>query len=121
MSSRLIHPRLLETIQRDFFPQTCRIEQASKSRNTAGEEVDTWVAVPGWESIPCRKSAAGGGEQRTNNQVYLDATDRILLAGQFNGLNEKMRAVVDGQAYDILLPEPDSEGLTTRLLVRFVR
>ncbi len=119
--SRLIHPRLLHTLQRDFFPQSCTIETVVKTQSTTGQEKNAWEAVSGWNAIPCRKAAAGGGERRMNNQVYLDATHTILLSGIFTGLTEEMHAVVDGEAYDILVVEPDSEGITTRLMVRFVR
>lgn len=121
MASRLVHPQLMQTLQRDFFKQSCRIEQAAKSQNTTGQETKTWSAVPGWESIPCRKTPAGGGERRTQQGVYLDATHTIVLATALNGLTTAMRAVVDGKAYDILLVEPDSEGITMRLTCRIVQ
>ncbi len=120
MHSRLIHPRLLQTLDRDFFPQDCAIQAPGITRDTAGGEIRSYSTVAGMESIPCRVAPAGGGERRSAQQVFLDSTHTILLAGQFRSLTTAMRAVVNGQAYDILLPEPDSEGATTRLTCRIV-
>ncbi len=121
MVSRLVHPKLLETLTRDFFPQSCSIQQAVKTQSTSGQEVKTWADVPGWTAIPCRMSASGGGERRMPSETYAEITNRIVLAGAFNGLNSEMRAVVNGTSYDIILVEPASEGITTRLSVRLVK
>jgi len=120
MASRLVHPRMMERLERDFFAQSCTIEEATTTRNVLGE-----VSLSGWETkytaVPCHLAAAGGGERRTNQQVYLEATHTIALAGQYTDLNEQMRAVVDEQAYEILLAETDSEGAMTRLTCRIIR
>ena len=121
MDSRLAHPKLMQTLERDFFPQSCAIQQAAKTQNTTGAEVKTWADVPGWSAIPCRMAASGGGERRMPNETYAEITNRIVLSGQFNGLISEMRAVVNGTNYDIILVEPDSEGITTRLNVRLVK
>lgn len=118
--SRLIHPRLLEKLRRDFFPQSCAIQQPVKTQSTSGQEVRTWEDVPGWNDIPCRVKAVGVGEHRLPTEIYEEITHVILLAGVFNGLTSEMQATVDGIGYDILLPEQDSEGITTRLNVRLI-
>lgn len=119
--SRLIHPRMMDSLTRDFFPHVCRIDAKTVTQDASGHETPTWQAVSGWEEIACRKAPLSGNEQRTGNQTYLEATEKIILVGQYAGMNETMRAVVDGQAYDILVVEPDSEGVNTRLMVRLSR
>lgn len=119
--SRLIHPRMMQVLEHDFFSNRCAIEEGTKSQSTTGQEKLTWATVIGCEAIPCRRASAGGGERRAANQIYLDATHTILLSGIYKNVNEKMRAVVDEQAYDILLVEFDGEEVMTRLTVRIVR
>ncbi len=121
MNGALIHPRMMKALEKDFFSQSCAIQEAAKTQSTTGQEKKSWANVANWGAIPCRKAAAGGGERRSSNQVYLDATHTIVLSGVFEGLTEQHRAVVDSQAYDILVVEPDSEGISTRLTVRLVR
>lgn len=122
-SSRLIHPALMKTLQVDFFNRKGTIQQASKSQSTTGQEKYTWANAPGMVDIPCRISVAGGGERRFQSQVYLDATDIVVLSGNFESITEEMRFVDDaGKTYDITRkPELDSEGITTRLTLRTVR
>ncbi|MCI0550522.1 MAG: hypothetical protein L0287_06180 [Anaerolineae bacterium] len=120
MSSRLIHPRMLETLAPDFFYRRGTIQQATETQSTTGQVKKLWADVPGMTAIQCRISASGGGERRSQNQTYLDATNTALLAGAFT-VNEKMRFVDDkGLVYDILLVEPDSEQISTRLTLRLV-
>lgn len=123
MNSRLVHPDLLRTLNVDFFNRTGTIQQPTKSRSTTGQEKKAWANVPGMIAIPCRIAVAGGGERRFQNQVYLDATDIVVLSGAFNAITEEMRFVDDaGKIYDITRkPELDSEGITTRLTLRTVR
>lgn len=122
MSSRLIHPDLMKTLQVDFFNRTGTIQVPTKTQSTTGQEKKAWANAPGMIDIKCRIAAAGGGERRFQNQAYLDATDTALLSGTFATLTEQMRFVDDkGNIYDILRVEPDSENITTRLTLRTVR
>lgn len=122
MTSQLIHPQLLKTLNVDFFNRTGTLQQATDSQSTTGQVKKAWANVNGMINIPCRIAAAGGGERRFRDQAYLDATDTALLSGTFATLTEQMRFVDDkGNIYDILRVEPDSEGITTRLTLRTVR
>lgn len=121
MSSRLVHPDLLRTLNVDFFNRAGTIQQATKSQSTTGQEKSTWADVNGMIDIPCRISASGGGERRFRDQAYLDAADTALLSGNY-AVTEQMRFKDDaGNVYDILRVEKDSEGITTRLTLRTVR
>lgn len=121
MSSSLIHPRMTASLTQNFFPQLCTIEESTETQSTSGQPVPVWTAVPGLTGLACRVGEVSGGERRSNNQIYLDATNVILLAGDHAGITETNRAVVDGQAYDILLPRRSADKAVTRLIVRFVR
>lgn len=121
MASRLIHPRMLVKLQRDFFTQTCALKEPSKVQDTAGEEIVTHATRTGYEAIPCRLAPARGGERRTREYVYSETTHLIVLVGQFHDLTEEWVAEVDGQEYEILLPSEDGEGQMTHLECRLVR
>lgn len=121
MMSRLISPKLMQTLQQDFFPLLCSIQKPVKSQSTSGQEIKTWTDMPALGNIPCRVKATGGDERRLPNEIYAITTHRIALAGVFAELKSEMRAVVNGTVYDILLPEVDSEGFATYLNVRVVK
>jgi len=125
MASRLVHPNMLRRLQRDFFPQTCCIQQASESLDEFGQALadddeSKWTPVTGLEVIPCRVAPATGGRRRTPEMTVTNATHLIALAGHYPTITTKMRAVVDDQAYTILLPFHDAEGAMTRLTVQLV-
>jgi hypothetical protein len=125
MASRLVHPDMLRRLERDFFPQTCTIQQASDDADEFGQELadddeTKWSNVTGLEALPCRVAPATGGRRRTAEMTVTNATHVILLAGSYPTITTKMRAVVDDQAYTILLPGHDAEGAMTRLTVQLV-
>jgi hypothetical protein len=119
--SGLIHPRMMETLERNFFPQRCALKQPNKSQNSTGEEVINYSVRTGYESLPCRVGAAGGGQRRGNEQIYLEATHRIVLSGNYPDVAEQWKAEVDGQEYDILYVARSAEEATTRLETRIIR
>lgn len=119
--SRLVHPRLMQALQRDFFAQTCTIRKPVKSRNEIGGETRVYEDLPGHNGLACHVAPPQGGERRTEQQVYLDATHVIMLNAPYPQITEEMQAVVDGVAYDILLATLDSQKILTELNVRLVR
>lgn len=121
MASRLIHPRLMQTLERDFFAQTCTIRQPVKSSNAIGGETRTFSNLPGHNGLACHVAPAQGSERRTEQQVYLDATHVIMLNAAYPKITEEMQVVVDEVAYDILLATLDSQQVLTELVVRLVR
>lgn len=122
----IIHSRMLTKLQKDFFPQSCALKEPSKAQDTAGQEIVVHSVHTGYEDIPCRVGAAGGGQRRGNQQVYLEATHRIVLAGQYPDLPDAWRegeewvAEVDGVEYTILMVATSPEETTTRLETRIV-
>lgn len=124
--TNLIHPRLLQKLEKDFFPQSCALKAPTTSQDGAGQEIHTHSVHPGYGDIPCRVGAAGGGQRRGNQQTYLEATHRIVLAGQYPDLPEAWRegeewiAEVDGVEYTILMVATSAEETTTRLETRII-
>jgi head-tail adaptor len=119
--SRIMHPRLLQSLQRDFFTQLCTIRQNTPTQNNVGQMKDAWANVEGMTALPCRVGGISGGERRTSAQTYLDATHKILIAGHYPSITEKQQALVDGQIYDIILPQASPDETVTRLIARIVR
>lgn len=113
-------PRMIDRLAK-FFPQRCAIEAPNSSQNSFGEEGNTYTTVIGWNSIPCRVAPTGGGEQRSALQTIVEASHTIELSGVYQGITEKMRAIVNGIHYEILLAEATPEETVTRLQVRLVR
>lgn len=120
-NSRIVHPRLMPALRRDFFTQWCALKKPSKAQSSAGEETVTYATRPGYEAVPCRVGPAGGGERRGSHAVYLDATHRIVLQGQYQDVTEEWIAAVNGTDYQILLVAQDAEGAMTRLECRITR
>lgn len=121
----IIHPRMLTKLDK-FFPQSCALKEPAISQNTTGEQVKTYSVHTGYEAIPCRVGAAGGGQRRGNQMTYMEATHRIVLSGQYPDLPEAWRegeewiAEVDGIEYTILMVATSAEESTTRLETRII-
>lgn len=121
MTRPLLHPRMAEKLA-NHYPQICTLKPPIKAQNTVGQEKLTYpAAYPGYESIPCRVGAAGGGQRRGNEQVYLEATHRIVLLGSYPEAAEQWAAEVDSVEYEILFVARSVEDMTTRLECRIVR
>lgn len=124
MQSRLIHPRMTEILERDFFPQRCALLEPVKSQSTTGKEKVAYVVKAGYEELPCRVAPATGGERRGNNYTHLDTTHAIAVPGTYDDVTEEWVAEVDGVTYQILKPgkaSRDAEGVMTHFEARFVR
>jgi hypothetical protein len=117
---------MAQRLEANFFRQRCALKVPTKSQSTTGQEQKAYAVHPGYESIPCRIGAAGGGQRRGNDRVFLEATHRIVLSQQCPDLpeawleGEEWVAEVDGREYKILLVAKSAEELTTRLETRIV-
>lgn len=124
MNSRLFHPRMMNSLEKVYFPQRCVLKKPVKTQSTTGKEKTSYQAQAGYGDLPCRVAPATGGEQRGNNFTHLDTTHVILVQGTFDDVTEEWVAEVDGVTYQLLLPGKASrhaEGLLTRFETRFVR
>ena len=119
MVSRLVDPRLMSSLARDFFPQLADLQEPTKSQNTTGEESQSFATTHA--DVECRVSPAKGSERRRQNLKYAEVTHTVLLQGQFSDVTEEWQVVVDGVTYDIQVPELDAEGIMTSLFCRIVR
>jgi head-tail adaptor len=119
MASPIISPRLFDQLTA-FYPETCTIQAAINSMDEANQPIQNWSDLAGHAAIPCAISRPRGGERHTTHQIYSVATHTIALAGYYPAITAKMRAVVSGQAYDILLPENDGQETATELVCQVV-
>jgi head-tail adaptor len=118
---RIFTPKLLAdsfSDLSDFFTSTCTIQEAAIAYDAAGGEQYTWNDKAGHIGLSCAIGPTGGKEIKRPDMTYVVATHRVLLAGYYPDIGEKMRAVVDGTALDILLVESDSQQKLTRLSCR---
>ena len=128
MWDRLVHPRMLATDfsdLSDFFSSLCTIQEGASADNAYGEEVLTWRDKAGHIDLPCTIAPVelqirDKGEKKKEYGTYVVASHHVTIAGDYPLIQEKMRAVVNGTAYDILLVEWDSQSETTRLACRLV-
>lgn len=124
MWDRIIHPRLLSTDfsdLSDFFSSSCTIQEAAVAYDSFGGEVFTWGDLAGHVDIPCAIAPEWKNrETKAPDMTYVASSHHVTLSGCYDTIGEKMRAVVDGTAYDILLAEIDSQSVTTRLACQLV-
>ena len=124
MNSRLIHPKMMKVLEKDFFQQRCALKKPVKSQSTTGKEKVSYTAQAGYEALPCRVAPAGGGERRGDHFTHLDTTHAIAVPGVFDDVTEEWVLEVDGVTYQILRPgkaSRDAEGAMTHFETRFVR
>lgn len=131
LNSTLVHP-LLQASMPQFFPSRCSVYQAAEERNPLGERipVPTDAALPGTlgmfvvENVRCvisndpsMNQIPTSAEERTADSTYAAKLFRVMLVGNYPQITEKMRAVVDGIAYDIRSVTVSGFASHTELLV----
>lgn len=116
----IVHPEMLARIQPNFYPSLCTIQESTDARDTFGQQIPAWLNVSDLEDLPCRISPRNTREVRSEDQVYVDATHQVALAGYYPTIHEGMQAVVDDLPYEIEGVEWDGNQKTTRLFVRIV-
>lgn len=133
LNSTLVHPRLMASMPQ-FFPSLCSIYALAVERNAIGEliPVPSDAMLPGslgWllEDIRCVISndpsmdqIPTSAEDRTADATYTASLFRVMLAGNYPEITEKMRAVVDGVAYDIRSVTVSGFDSHTELLVEAI-
>jgi hypothetical protein len=116
----IFHPAMLERLS-GFFPSTVTIQEPTQVQDpVTGEVTYTWAAVAGMVDLPCSHGPSGGVEVKRSDQTYVVSNYTLALAGSYTGIDETMRAVVDGSTFEILLVQHDSHGMKTHLLTRKV-
>lgn len=112
-----------ETAKAGQFPNLCTLQAISGSLDSLGAEVMTFSNVTGLVNIPChnappaRSSVAGSHELRMKDRLSEKQERHVLLKGYFPTITKKMRAVIDGVAWNITGVESDAFDTLTRLYV----
>jgi len=120
MRKELINGNLLTSLSR-FYPSVCDIQTyTNENQDSYGQPNPIWIDFVGHQDIPCSIAAAKGQEIKNQDMTIGIATHIIALAGYYPTITYKMRAVISGQNYDILLTEVDSHVTMTRLTVQVV-
>lgn len=115
----IVHPRLLASL-RGLFPSSCTI-QVPADTNTKGDvSAAPWADLAGHTGLACRVAPAGGAEIKGAGLIYAMTSHSIALAGYYPLVTAHMRALVDGQAYDIEAVEHDGSHVQTRLRAQIV-
>jgi hypothetical protein len=111
----------LVTIQRPTGVQTADGSPAA----FGGDSDDGWNNVAGLVNIPCMNAPEAEARIRAKtdrNPEYIEAFQfrHLLLGGYYPQIEQynNWRAIVDGQAYDPIGVESDSQGTQTRLLLQ---
>ncbi len=115
----IVSSRMFEMLDK-FYPDICTIQESVEAQDSTGHSVASWSDLAEHGGLACRVSPIGGTERKTATQAYSIATHVIELASPDPPIVPKMRAVVRGWTYDILLVERDGQGASSRLVTQVV-
>lgn len=117
----IINSRMFAALK-GFYPSECTIQEPTEIQDDTGHPVASWSDLAGHVNMPCRLSPISGraGEIRTPAQTYTEASHVVELTRTVPDVTTKMRAVVDGVIYDIVLIEHDGQGVSARILTELV-
>lgn len=118
----IISPRLIGSLDSTgHFPDTVTIQVVTETKNEYQEPVQSWANALGMVDLAANVAPTSTREVRTPNAVYAEATHTIMLAGAWETITTRQRAVDDrGRVFDILGVETDTFATTTRLMCRMV-
>jgi len=117
MTRPIMDSRFMDTMS-DYFPSLCTIQEDVGVADANGFIAESWSDFAGHVDIPCAHGPSGGNEVKLPDQTYVVSNYTIALQGRYPTITEKMRAVVDDVAYEILLAQWDSHATKTRILSR---
>ncbi len=116
----IISSRMFELLGK-FYPDICTIQESVEAQDSTGNPVASWSDLADHKGLACRVSPIGGTERKTATQIYSVATHVIELTGDYPSIVTKMRALVRGFTYDILLVERDGQQMSSRLVTQVIR
>ena len=105
----------------------CTIQSPSQTASASGQpNLGVWTNVSGLVNLPCMFAPLLPDSARTmiqdeiKNMEYTEEMTvfHVLLNGYYPQVLQVYRAVIDGNPYDILGVESDSQKQMTRLAVR---
>lgn len=112
------------TAEAGLFPSLCTIQAVPGTVNAMGVPIMTFSDVSGLVNIPCHSAPQSNTNLKGSSEDRLpDRTDEtqerhVLLDGYFAAIQINMRAVIDGQAWNIIGIDSDFLYKMTRLLVQ---
>lgn len=104
----------------NFYPVTVTIQAVTEPQDSYGAAVPSWANRVGYVELECRLAPSGGTEVKLANQTYAVSTHIIAITGHYPGIDEKDRAIVGAETFDILLVESDGQSESTRLVAEIV-
>lgn len=125
MARPLIAPGMFTRLH-EFYPAQVTIQVVTEPQDAYGAGVPSWANKPGYVELDCRVApagqhqAGGGREVKLPDQTYAVSTHTIAITGYYPGIDEKDRAVIGAETFDILLVESDGQSESTRLVAEIV-
>ena len=119
MARPLIAPAMFSRLF-NFYPATVTIQAVAEPQDSYGAPADNWADRAGYVDLECRLAPSGGQEVKMADQTYAVSTHTIAITGYYPGIDEKDRAVVGVETFDILLVESDGQSESTRLIAEIV-
>lgn len=108
-----------------LFSSLCTIKRPTQTQNETGQaSLGNPVAVVGMTNIPCMLAPLVILRPQATDEIKLQGWTEeqsefhLLLDGYYPGVLQKDVADVDGNVYDVLGDESDSQRIMTRLAVR---
>jgi hypothetical protein len=111
-----------------LFVSLCTIQQPDGVLIDAGQPSGVFVNVDGLVNIPCTAPPEANvritaSEVKSQENIQSFSELHVLLDSWYpaleNGVAMGWRAVIDGVPYDVMGAESDSQGVITRMVVRF--
>lgn len=117
------HSDLLTALA-DFYNDTITIQANTPSRDAVGYPAPGWSNLSGHVNLKCRTAPVAvplaRREARQRQQTHSTERLAVVLSGRYDSITVLHRAVLNGQNYNIVTVEGDSEGMYTRLLLELV-
>ena len=120
MARALIHPRLQASLAARFYPSEATIQAQAAGQDPWGQPSGAWSAVSGLSDLACRIWPTGSSEPRADDQTVTIATHRAAFNAYYPAITTAMRLVCDGEVYNIVAVEHDSEHEHTALNLEIV-
>lgn len=109
-----------EAIASGIFVSLCTIQQPSGAFSPSGQPDGNYSDVIGLVNLPCMMAPESGIESKTPEQILAYDVRHVLLDGLYRGIQTGWRAVIDGEDFDVLSVDIDSQSQMTRMQVRIV-
>lgn len=114
-----------EAVATGLFISLCTIQTRPTTLGITGRPVDTglWSNVSGLVSIRCMSAPPNVGTMSEQEQKLVSNNPtlqfrHVLLDSYYPSVQRKQRAAIDGEDWDIVAVDSDSQNQMTRLLVQ---